>query len=364
MLGSARTAAFPRRSWKTGTHALETYLVALLAALVAAGIAVILAPQTGAFGALRRIVDRSIGMWLIRRAGGRSGHGRTGDASSSSASSRHAAPRGAAAPPNTPRVEEFAYRIGMPGSPAPTRPDRLIVTGDPGPSVEPVSGTSRRLLWRDSAALLFAVSAVVLLAVALLPGRPDGAVLNATDDGRFPAIVSLSSSPGSSDTAAGSFEPTTSPTGSPAGAPSASADPSPSGTTTPLASAPAAVPSPGVSVTAAPTPASSPVPPSPAATPRPTTSPTPRPTPAPTPASTPPPPIAIISCDVSGFAVSCTSAGSQNGVSFSWSFEAGPTKTGVAASHTYELAGDYVVTLTVTNAIGQSDSQSTVARVI
>jgi PKD repeat protein len=66
---------------------------------------------------------------------------------------------------------------------------------------------------------------------------------------------------------------------------------------------------------------------------------------------------------VDGFTVSCTSAGSQNAVTYSWTFEGGPPASGETATHTYTQVGDYTVTLTVTNSIGQSDSQSTVASV-
>jgi len=69
---------------------------------------------------------------------------------------------------------------------------------------------------------------------------------------------------------------------------------------------------------------------------------------------------------VSGFdvAVNCTGATftstSQNAESYSWNFGDGNTSTLENPTHTYSSAGQFVVTLTVSNSIGSNESQSNV----
>jgi PKD repeat protein len=56
--------------------------------------------------------------------------------------------------------------------------------------------------------------------------------------------------------------------------------------------------------------------------------------------------------------VSVDGSGSLNAVSWSWKFGDGATGGGVTSSHTYADPGLYTITLTVTNATGQIDSDS------
>ena len=339
----------PRGRGQSGTVALETLLVAVPATFVVVGLALYLLRHRRPVAALWAVVDRSIGMWIVRRLTGRP------DPGAARPRSDDAAPADA-----LPAADEIAYRIGVPGAVEPNRPDRLVVSGD-------VSGRrARRGLWRDSAVALVAVSAVVLVAVVVLPRLPQGAVLTATDEGRFPAQVTLAPSPGSTDTAAATGSPAAGPSDVPAERP---ASPSSLPTAEPTAS-----PSPPAPTgTPAPTSSAAGVSPSPAVTPRPTPVPTappppppPTPTPVPpvaTPSPTPAPPIAVLSCSVSGFLVSCTGSSSPNATSWTWTFQQGPTLSGPVVSHTYAVPGDYVITLTVANSVGQTDTQSTVVGV-
>jgi len=268
--------------------------------------------------ALWSVVDRSIGMWIVRRLAG--------------------------------------------------RPDRLVVSGDApdGGAPRPAGADRRRVLWRDAAVVLAFAAVVMLVVEIVVPRLPHGAVLTATDGGGFPAEVTLTPSPGSTDTAAAPSSPTarpaevTEPPGaSPTTDPTASAPASaePSATVAPdRTGAPTATPAPSPTVTPRPTPSPTPPPPPP---PPPPPTPTPVP-PVVTPPPTPAPPIAVVSCSASGFTVTCDGSASPNATSWTWTFGGGPTKTGAVASHTYELVGDYLITLTVANAAGQTDSQSTV----
>ncbi|HEU0236988.1 MAG TPA: hypothetical protein VFR14_11170, partial [Candidatus Limnocylindrales bacterium] len=147
------------------------------ATLVVVGLALYFLRRRRPVAALWGVVDRSIGMWIVRRLTGRP-------------DPVAARPRsdGEAPPETLPAADEIAYRIGVPGAVAPSRPDRLVVSAD-AQDGGPRAGGARRVLWRDSAVALVAVSAVVLVAVVVLPRLPQGAVLTATDDGRFPAQV-------------------------------------------------------------------------------------------------------------------------------------------------------------------------------
>jgi len=322
------------------------------ATFVVVGMVLYLLRRRRPVATLWAVVDRSIGMWIVRRLAGRP------DPGAARLRSDGEAPTDA-----LPAPDEIAYRIGVPGAIAPNRPDRLVASGDA------QAGGARRVLWRDSAFALAAVSAVVLVAVVVLPRLPQGAVLTATDDGRFPAEVTLTPSPGSTDTAAATASPTAeptdgateppvaSPTSPPTPEPSASSSPlGPTGTPAPSASVAAASPSPAVTPRPTPVPTAPPPPPPPPPTP-------PPPPPVATPSPTPAPPIALLSCSVSGFVVSCTGASSPNATSWTWTFQQGPVLSGPAVSHTYTVAGDYLVTLTVANSAGQTDTQSTVVGV-
>jgi hypothetical protein len=349
----------PRGRGRSGIEALETLLIAVPAAVVAVGLALYLARRRRPVAALWAVVDRSIGMWIVRRLTGRP-----------DPASARPGPDVAIPSDQVPAADEIAYRIGVPGAVAPTRPDRLVVSGGASDGGGRPTGAAdpRRILWRDSAVVLALASVAVLVAVIVLPRPPQGAVLTAIDEGRFPAEVTLTPNPASSDTAAVTSSPSVGPTAaatnspgdSPTAEPTASASPSaePTATAAPSAtSAPGASPSPSPAATPRPTP--SPIPPTP---PPPPPTPTPPP-PVATPSPTPAPPIAVLACDVVGFLVSCTGASSPNAASWTWTFQQGPTLSGPAVSHTYALAGDYFVTLTLANAAGQTDSQSTVVGV-
>ncbi len=74
-------------------------------------------------------------------------------------------------------------------------------------------------------------------------------------------------------------------------------------------------------------------------------------------------PVASFTATMSGYTVSVDAAASSddNGiVSYDWTFGDGGTATGVTATHTYASAGEYTITLTVTDTIGQTDTASKV----
>jgi PKD repeat protein len=67
------------------------------------------------------------------------------------------------------------------------------------------------------------------------------------------------------------------------------------------------------------------------------------------------------------FFVTCSSSGSTGGVSYRFDFGDGtPASSGTSRTrtHTYLLPGDYVVTLTVSNSRGETDSESTIVRIL
>lgn len=75
--------------------------------------------------------------------------------------------------------------------------------------------------------------------------------------------------------------------------------------------------------------------------------------------------MAILDCDVSGGTVSCVSL-SLNTIkrtTYTWTFENGPTKTGKSASHTYTAAGNYTITLRVSNGSGKTSTDQTTVSV-
>src|SRR5262245_45360168 len=115
-----------------GSMPLELIVIAFVVIAFVA-IAARFMPRDGT-GARRlpRIVDESVGMYVVRRALGRS---------TEAASDRAAAQTEAQAKVTE---DEIAYRIGVPGAPAPTVPTRFVVSksqpqAHPIPPVVPVT---------------------------------------------------------------------------------------------------------------------------------------------------------------------------------------------------------------------------------
>jgi hypothetical protein len=316
----------------------------VIAAFVA--IALRFTPRDAAGGRrLPRIVDESVGMYVLRRALGRS---------TEAAFDRDAAAVEAEA---AIAEDEIAYRIGVPGAPVPTLPTRFVISkappqAHPIPPVAPVATRSvagGRPQARRSGALplqrrlagVVAVGVVVLAAYAALslPRGQQGEVLSAT------GTPGVAGTPIASELAM---------------APTASSTPPPSEAVPPSPSpSPTAAPTPTPTPTPAPTPkaASTPAP-----TPRRTPRATPKPTPAPTPNPTPTPalPVAVIATDPSpacGTApLSVTFTGSDaNGSeidSYGWAIGNSPVGSGPVLHHTFDRLGTYTVTLTVSNSVG------------
>ena len=74
------------------------------------------------------------------------------------------------------------------------------------------------------------------------------------------------------------------------------------------------------------------------------------------------PPNAVISASCSGLGCAVSGVGSSDTdgtiTSYAWDFGDGGTATGVSASHTYSVAGDYAITLTVTDDDSDTDQAS------
>jgi PKD repeat protein len=78
------------------------------------------------------------------------------------------------------------------------------------------------------------------------------------------------------------------------------------------------------------------------------------------PPPTPPPPTADFSWSVSGLEVSFTDTSTDSPTSWQWDFGNGATSTSQNPTHTFGAPGDYVVTLTATNASGSDSTSQTV----
>ncbi|MEA2464661.1 MAG: hypothetical protein QOJ98_2408 [Acidobacteriota bacterium] len=74
------------------------------------------------------------------------------------------------------------------------------------------------------------------------------------------------------------------------------------------------------------------------------------------------PPVAKFKCEVAGFQATCADQSTGNPASWLWEFGDGDTSTEQNPVHTYSVAGNYTVKLTVTNADG-SNSASDVVKV-
>jgi hypothetical protein len=200
------------------------------------------------------------------------------------------------------------------------------------------------------------VPAVALIPDGQSPAPGTGSVLGPTVPGPTPTP------PG---TAPGVAPPqNTVPTPPPAGpaAPTPQPTPQPTQASTPRPTATPTrqpTPAPTAAATAPPTPAPTPKP-TPEPTPTPTPEPTPAPTPQPTPAPTPTPdpaPVADFDCSSNGLRITCNGSDSQHAESYNWRFGDGSNASGATASHTYLLAGLYIVRLTVENDT-DSDTQA------
>jgi hypothetical protein len=268
-------------------------LIVLAFVLVAfVAIAARFMPRDAAGGRrLPRIVDESVGMYVVRRALGRS--------------TESASERAKTGPAELVSEDEIAYRIGVPGAPEPTVPTRFVVAKAPPqahkiPPVVPVTirpvvggrpqarrGGAVPLQRRVAALGTLAAVLLVALAALSLPRAPQEAVLSATGTPNVPGTPAPSEFSGL---------PTASPTSSatasvlPTGSPASTETPSP--LPTPAAGAttsPGALPTPRPTPRPTPTPTPRPPVTQPPSTPKPTPAPTPTPTLAPTPTPTPEP---------------------------------------------------------------------------
>ena len=327
---------------------------------------------------------------------------------------RRAAERSVAAAAATAAIQsisadELAYRIGVEGAAAPAPPRRLVVAGEeavelsvedddadgvrvaaaasvvvaasvaaaaaiePGPTAPaPVAQVASaplavptRYPYRNASrtdrirgGMLVAGTAAALLLTAVVFGPT---LLGATNgptapDASLPAIAAATRTP----------SPTPSPSPSPVPTPTPTPSPTPMRTRTPTATptmtpSPTPTATPTAKPTAKPTRKPTPKPtakPTPKPTPKPTRKPTPKPTAKPTPK--PPELVAFPSCSTSGYTVSCTGDASRSGVTYTWTFEAGPTKTGKnAILHLRRSQGTYTITLTVKDGVDSASDSLT-----
>lgn len=151
---------------------------------------------------------------------------------------------------------------------------------------EPASRAERRrVLWRDTAVVSFAIGLVVLVSNSLPRTGTEGAVLGET----FPAIIGTGSTPSAGPGGPGATHPPSAAPGPTSAAPGSAKTPAPPATQPP---APSASPPPLPTATIPPKPTPTPVPtatPAPTRVPTPPPDPTPTPTPDPTPTPTPDP---------------------------------------------------------------------------
>ena len=322
------------------------------------------AHEQGPFEGARDVIDRSVGMYLVRRLTGR----------------LTTRPSDFVGPAAALSADEVAYRIGVADRPEP--PERApevppAVAGAAataaatkaaesgrkrsgavaGPAVVPVGVlaasartaptavaprippvTPRERLVRDAGIALIALAVLGLVAYFVWPQDPNG---KASGTG-FPVTLANVSAEPTPPGSLAAVEPAASvvvATPAPA-TPTAVSTPSPSPEPTPTVT-----PKP----TPKPTPQPTPRPASRAATPKPTPTPTPKPTATPKPAA----PVAQISVSCSGSTVSFNGSGSTGESSYQWDFDDGSNSSSANPSHTYSDPGSYSVVLTVQGPGGQ-----------
>jgi len=325
---------------------------------------------------LPRVIDASIGMWVLRRLSGRP-LGAAPEAEPFDAAAhvgdveRRLA--GRAVPPSVTAAGAIRPRghVVLP-SPHPVADLAARLAARRGPAIAVETVPRSPTPWRRRMGALGALAAaglvvVIVLGVALLPSEGGrGAVLSATATpprgeasggplaATAPSGSAVSPAPDASSTASLLASPSIV-----AGTPDATATPTP---TTPPTPTPTPRPTPRPTPTRAPTP-----PPTPRPTATPTPPPTPTPTPEPTPTPTPPPspPVARVACATTLLLASCSGA-TSDGVIETYAFDFGdgtPAASGTSPSqdHAYLLPGTYTVTLTVTGPTGSSNATTEVA---
>jgi len=302
---------------------------------------------------LPRIVDDSIGMWVLRRITGRRLWERPWDEEiDDPASNPHASDATRAAL----GAIEAASGADPTLAPHPIPPSHARPTGyiasrrrtqahpiRPGmASPTPVRDLRRRqqarrrgfLGWAPQlAALGSSVVVLIVVVVALGSSIPGGDVLGST--GRPSATSGLGSQV--------AVVPSHATESSRASGPVAS----PKATPKPARATPKPTPRPTVRPIATPAP-----------TPVPTPKPTPRPTPKPTAKPTPLPPAVDFTFVVSGMTATFTDASSGSGLTYLWNFGDGSTSTLRNPVHDFAGPGDYSVALKITDSLGRTNSDS------
>jgi outer membrane biosynthesis protein TonB len=307
---------------------------------------------------LPRVIDDSIGMWALRRLTGRSLAEQIEKEDADGTAPGHP---GVVGPtpllPNrfvasAARLEALGVRpAGRVARPASTkRPVGVAPVRGLTPRRQQAQPTGSLVLQRRLAAIaaILVVGAIVLGVVFATRG-PQGEVRGATG---LPALNEPPNGPGSQLGVQPSMD---------FASPSIIAE-APTPTVSPTPKAIVATPRPTAKPTPRPTPRPT-VAPTPRPTPTSTAGPTPTPTPTPTPA--PPAPVVGFTFALSGTVVSFTDQSTGTGLSWDWAF--GDPNDPQASNqqnptHDYGASGSYLVTLTITDAIGRtnSDSQSVV----
>ena len=288
------------------------------------------------------VVDRSVGMYVLRRLTGRS-------ASKPAVSDER---------PVVLTAEQVAYRIGAVARPSTAAPEKAAsglnrLTPARPVVATPVSpGAQRERLVRDSGVALITLAALGLIAAMVWPSSP---APNGGPTGSVFAVDRAVVTPGPTEDSEAA---TPAPTGEvaaetevPVLTPRPSAKPAAPAVVAPHGAKPRATPRPTRTPRPTPTPTPTPKPTAtPTATPNPTATPEPTPTPLPN-------PVVFFDCSSSGLVLSCDGSASTDASSYDWSFGDGSNASGATPSHTYDQPGDYSVTLTVSNASG-SDSDT------
>jgi len=350
------------------------------------------AHKPGPFDGAMDVIDRSVGMYVVRRLTGRPTTRpsdfvgpatplttdevavRSGAADEpvdgvpilpmpsapAGAAATAAAARAAAANTATARTARTkSARSGAAGAGAGAAmavPAAAVTGVERTPRAPGASGASapRERLIRDAGIALIGLTVVGLVAFLVWPqgglsGKPAGT--------HFAVVrASATAKPTASQAAVAVVDATPSATAvatpggaTPAPTPDLTAEPTPSVSVEPTASplvTPKPTPKPTAKATAVPTP-------------KPTAVPTPKPTPAPTPKPTPTPiaaPHAVIGASCSGFTVDFTGSGSTGETSYLWDFDDGGSTLANPPPHTYGSTGTFNVILTVKGPGGQDSA--------